>query len=380
MIYLDHAATNYPLSDAVRRRTVSLLFQPLGNPGRSGHPLSLAAAEVVYDARVAIASLLGLGDEERVIFTSGATAALNLAIRGTVLSLSAEKPQPFVITDVFEHNSVLRPLFALAREGVIRLAVLSPDENGGLVLPDEAPDLAVLTARSNVTGREFSPSLFHRLKHRGTFLILDAAQRIGHAPCDFASTQADLICAPGHKGLGGIMGGGFLAVSDKARLLMQPILFGGSGNDSFNPQMPSLLPERFEAGTLPLPAIAAMAEGAKECLSIGLDAIEEHERACKRAVMEKLGHEKCFLLYDKDVPSGPISLNLADTEPSSLAERLSRRGIYTRAGFHCAPLAHRWLGSDRFGSLRLSFGKSTSIAQAKKAAETLCLLARDPML
>ncbi len=380
MIYLDHAATNYPLSDAVRRRTISLLFAPLGNPGRSGHPLSLAAAEVVYDARVTLAALLGLSDEERIILTSGATAALNLAIRGTVLALSAEKPLPFVITDVYEHNSVLRPLFALEREGLIRLTVLSPDKNGGLILPDETPDLAVLTARSNVTGKEFSPSLFQALKRRGAIIILDAAQRIGHAPCDFASTQADLISAPGHKGLGGMMGAGFLAVSDKARFLMQPILFGGSGSDSFNPQMPSFLPERFEAGTLPLLAIGAMAQGAKECLSIGLDAIEKHERACKRAVMETLGAEKRFLLYDSDAPNGPISLNLADTEPSSLAERLSRRGIYTRAGFHCAPLAHRWLGSDRFGSLRLSFGKSTSIAQAKKAAEILCLLARDPML
>ena len=199
MIYLDNAATGFPKPAAVMKQILKTLTAPLGNPGRSGHPLSEEAAGLVYGARESLAKLIGPVGSERIVFTSGATAALNMAIRGTAEALLRRGITPFVITSTLEHNSVLRPLFQLEKEGRIRLLILSPDQDGNLSekrLLAEAPDLLVLTARSNLTGHEFSlrPAL-RSLRRRGCIVILDAAQKIGTDPCSFAVEEADLICA-----------------------------------------------------------------------------------------------------------------------------------------------------------------------------------------
>ncbi len=378
MIYLDNAATSFPKPAEVIRKTLSTLSAPLGNPGRSGHRLSRSAADLVYEARESVAQLLGLQKPERVVFCSGATAALNMAILGSCRAMQKDTI-PFVVSSVFEHNSVLRPLFSLEREGKIRLFLFCPGPEGSLredVLLAAEPDLVVLTCRSNVTGREFPlRHCFDRLRERGTVIILDAAQALGSATIDFESTGADILCAPGHKGLLGIMGGGFLAVRDSCRFLPEPILFGGSGSDSFRPEMPTLLPERLEAGTLPLPAIVSMGTGARFLMKDhNLEAIGQWEAQAKAILTQEIENLPQFQIYERENPNGPLLINHKQILPEEVALALSEQEIMVRAGFHCAPLAHRFLGTELFGAVRLSPGPFSTKKELLTAVDALARL------
>ncbi|MBR2634591.1 MAG: aminotransferase class V-fold PLP-dependent enzyme [Clostridia bacterium] len=377
MIYLDNAATAYPKPAFVIRETLRILHAPIGNPGRSGHLLSRRSALAVFRARESLARLLNMNAPERIVFTSGATAALNIAILGSVRAIGRKKERPLVVTDVFEHNSVLRPLFLLQRENKIRLEILSPDSNGAL--PEErilslAPDLFIVTARSNVTGHEFALfTLFSLLKEKGCIIITDASQALGSQDCSFQKSGAHMLCASGHKGLMGIMGGGLLAFSHDCPLLPEAVFSGGSGSDSFNPQMPDTLPDRLEAGTLPLPAIVSMGAGAEFIMKLGLSQIREQEREIKRILTEGIRNLHHFEVLEPQYPDGPILIRKGDHASEQIASQLEKNGILTRGGFHCAPLAHRYLGTEKTGGVRLSPGIFTT---KKEAQKTLSLLHR----
>ena len=281
MIYLDHAATSLIKPPIVLRETLNTLTTPLGNPGRSGHRLSLTAAEAVYRAREEIAALTGAKSPEKIVFTSGATAALNLAIKGVCLALRKKGIHPLAVTDVLEHNSVLRPLYDLEREGLLELILLSPKEGGNLwkeELLSLRPEILVLTCRSNTTGHTYHlTDTIKALKRVGCTVIMDAAQSLGSGVCTLENTGAHILCAPSHKGLCGFMGAGAMAFSDDVPLLPEAILSGGSGSDSFSREMPALLPEALEAGTLPLPAIVSMGAGARFVMQYGLSRIQKTE-------------------------------------------------------------------------------------------------------
>lgn len=364
MIYLDNAATSWPKPKAVLDKTVSSLAAPLGNPGRSGHLFSQKSAEIVFSAREALASFLGTKKSENIVFTSGATAALNLAILGAVEKIRKHIPKPLVITGVFEHNSVLRPLFLLERQGKIHLKILSPKENGSFSLDElcsPVPHLFVITCRSNVTGREFPLLWLSRvLKPLGTLIIADAAQSLGTEGANFSQTGAHILCAPSHKGLFGIMGAGIMAFSDDCPFLPEFILSGGSGTDSFSPFMPDRLPERLEAGTLPVPAIASMAAGVSFLQKTGLSLITRIEKENKALLLKGIQSIPGWVVYEKSFPGGPILANKKGVYSEEIAHRLSEKKICVRGGFHCAPLAHRFLGTSEGGAVRFSPGLFTT--------------------
>lgn len=375
MIYLDHAATSFPKPAFVTEKNLGILNAPLGNPGRSGHPPSRLAADTVFRARESVARLIGLKSCERIVFTSGATAALNMAIHGICKALARRGSTPLVATEVFEHNSVLRPLYDLERNGKIRLLIFSPDSRGRLPereILSVMPQLFVLTCRSNVTGHSFPQgNLLSALRKQGCILIMDAAQALGSGICTMESTGAHVLCAPGHKGLMGMMGGGFLAVSEVCPLLPEAIFTGGSGNESFREEMPDDLPERLEAGTLPVPAIASMGAGAEFLLKEGVQAVAEHERAAKAFLTEGIANMKRYRLYEPEYSLGPLLINHRNRLPEELAELLSREGIMVRAGFHCAPLAHRHLGTEPYGGVRLSPGPFVTRRELETVLDTL---------
>jgi len=380
MIYLDNAATSFPKPREVVEATHRALEAAWGNPGRSGHALSRAGAEAVWDAREKIAGLLALKGAERVVFTSGATAALNLAVLGLTEALSARTPIPWVACDSYAHNSVLRPLFRLEKKGRIRLSVLPLRRDGALELSPlqfGMPQLLVITARSNLTG--YTPPLreISRLAHaRGAIVLLDGAQLVGSWGADFEATEADWICGAGHKGLFGMMGGGFLAGNDHTLLLPEAILSGGSGNESQSALMPKELPERLEAGTLPLPAILSMAAGADFLARVGVEEISHREREKKKLLAEGLSLMPAYRCYGGENPEGPLLIVHRTIAPEALAEQLDREGILTRAGLHCAPLGHRALGTGPLGALRLSPGLFTAREELQKTLWVLSRLAR----
>ena len=359
MIYLDNAATSFPKPEKILSETCRAIFSPLGNPGRSGHPCSRRSEDMIFFTREMIARLLGT-KTEKVVLTSGATTALNLALCGVVEEMGKRGRLPYVVTTVFEHNSVLRPLFLLEKRGKIRLNLLSPAKDG-LFSPEILfrfpPDVLVITLRSNVTGRDFAlPAFAARLAKKGTLIIGDGAQAVGTCDTSFQKTGVHILCAPGHKGLFGIMGAGFLAFSENCPVLPEPIITGGTGGNTFDPMMPSLLPERLEAGTLAVPAVFSMGLGAEFVMETGLSVIAAKERMLKKILVENLFSLPDFILYEPNFADGPLLVNHKKIPSEESASLLSEKGLFVRGGFHCAPLAHRYLGTEISGALRLSPG------------------------
>ena len=356
MIYFDNAATSYPKPPAVLAAHARSLTDYGGNPGRGAHRLSRAAAEMIYDCRCRIADFFGCREPERVVFTAGATAALNLAIHRKI------RPGMHVLISEREHNAVARPIFALAARGTITYDTYPyrGDVLAGLREKiTEKTGLIVACHTSNVTGCTLPLSEIAELcAVRRIPLIVDAAQSAGHRKIDLSATPCDALCFPAHKGLLGAAGLGVAILSDATG---EPFIRGGSGVDSLKPDMPDVLPERFEAGTLPTPAIAALHAGIGFLNEVGLDSVTTREERLHQALAEGLSVIRGIRLYEPECVGSVISFTHAAHAPEAIAERLDRVGILTRAGYHCAPLAHRAIGTPRGGSVRISTGYANTL-------------------
>lgn len=346
--YFDHAATSYPKPKSVTKALKRALLEEGGNPGRSGHTLSLRAAERVYSARETIADFFGLRDARGVVFVKNATEGLNLAVH-----VLAEKGG-HVLCDDMAHNALLRPLYALEKAGRITLSFFSP---GAKVLPfREDTVLLCATHASNICSRICDAERLGRLcKERGIFYLLDASQSAGHIPLSCEKIGADAVCLPAHKGLYGIMGAGALLFSHPDAEYPS-FLTGGSGSHSLSHEMPRELPEHFEAGTLPLPAIAAFEAGVKWVKEIGLDAIYTQIWEMEKKLREGLGNMKSITLHGEGAGGGILSFTHAAIPPERVAALLDGYGFAVRAGLHCAPLAHQTLGTEKSGTVRISLG------------------------
>ncbi len=354
IVYLDHAATSWPKPPSVLNAMKEAVMRDGGNPGRSGHQLSMGAADVVYTAREAVAQLVGIHEPERVTFTQNATYALNMAIKGAVRA-----PCHILLSDM-EHNATLRPIHALKELYGIEYSTFATEGDVeanicAAIRPDTR--MLVSTLSSNICGREIPLSVLSRIRHAyGLYTVVDASQHIGHAPIDLSRHGVDVLCAPAHKGLFGAMGCGFAVYADAPS---HTHMEGGSGNESRAASMPQRLPERMEAGTLPVPAIASLTAGISYILEIG----EENIRQKLRSITELLS---CELSRNKDVHivdsarHGILSFTCASIAPEELARRLDAHGICVRAGLHCAPLAHRTLGTQENGTVRLSVAHTTT--------------------
>lgn len=370
MIYLDNAATTYPKPASVLRRLRYCLTHCTGNPGRSAHLPALRAAEEIYGAREEIANLLHFPHPEQVVFTLNATYALNLAIKAYI------KPGMHVLISPFEHNSVVRPLEKCRDMGVSWSCFST--ENGMEAGIDAAirPEVGLIVCSlcSNVTGMSIPlPALSAvRAAHPGVRVIADASQAFGHTDLDLSRYPVDVLCAPGHKGAFGIAGSGFAVFLDSGGI--ETLVEGGSGNNSQSRSMPQELPERLEAGTLPLPAIATLGEGVRYLARTGICNIEKHTATLCARLRDGLSEMKGVrILYPSH--SGVLSFVHAGVSPARIAARLAEENICVRSGVHCSPLAHAACGTLPAGAVRLSLScfntrKETDVV-LKKIAEIL---------
>lgn len=352
MIYLDYGATSFHKPPAVRRAVLQAM-ERCANPGRGGYPAAEAAAETVYVCRETAGRLFDCKPEQ-VVLTSNCTHGLNIAIRSLV------KPGGRVVVSGFEHNAVVRPLYALGAEITVAGRRLFDWDNTleefekALASGVEA---AVFTHVSNVFGYALPvEQLAAMCQSHGVPFILDAAQSAGSLPVKLKKLGAAFIAMPGHKGLLGPQGTGLLLCAGQTA----PLLFGGTGSESIRHDMPDLLPERLEAGTMNVPGAAGLTAGMRHVLRYG-GAIRraEHRQAerCARG-LERLG----FHVFSGEHQAGTVSF-LPPFDCQEAADQLAKLGFGVRAGLHCAPLAHESAGTLETGTVRVSFGPDAADSQ-----------------
>lgn len=351
MIYLDNAATGGFKPSAVLDVAKNVLKFLSANPGRSGHRLSVTGAELVYRSRVSVSKAFNCLPE-RVIFTKNCTEAINTAIFGIL------KKGDHVITTVYEHNSVLRPLFYLEKQGVISLDVVSSGQDDDLVLEiakkiTPNTKLIAVTSASNVTGEVMPISSIGKLaKDNGITFLVDGAQGAGHVKIDMKKNNVSILTLACHKGLYGIMGSGVLAFNENTEI--QPLTFGGTGIDTFNPNQPDDYPERLESGTLNLPAISALSEGVEYAVKNLTNFSHNLENATEKLINQLLTIDG-VRVYSKCNPTGIVSFSIENIDSIEVAQILNDRyDIAVRGGFHCAPLIHKHLKTDQAGLVRVS--------------------------
>lgn len=350
MIYLDNAATGGFKPRSVYETVDNTLKYLSANPGRSGHKLSLTGAETVYRTREFLAENFGTVTQ-KIIFTKNCTEALNMAIFGLISG------GEHVITTVYEHNSVLRPLKRLEMIGKISLDVVSvKDKDIVSSIEEKISDktkLIVTTAVSNVTGERLPFEKIGQLaKQHGVTYVLDCAQLGGHQNINLKNDNVNVACFAGHKGLYGIMGSGVLAIDEDTDIA--PFLFGGTGTESFNLSQPSSYPEKLESGTLNLPAISALYEGAKYALS-NLPAFSKTLQGMTGLIIDELKKIERISIYSNPNPFGIVSFSVKDISSVEVADILSNDyDIAVRGGLHCAPKIHNFLNTEKEGLVRAS--------------------------
>ena len=357
LIYFDNAATTFPKPHSVAKITESVISSYCANPGRSSHSLAVKAAEQVFTCREKLTDALG-GNEENVVFASSATHAINTALKSIL------KQGDHVLISDIEHNAVYRPIVALAKKGVITYDIYSADRDTKRTLAEISlkikPSTALICAchHSNICNIVLPIAEIGQMcKQKNILFLVDASQSAGVLQIDVDRQNIDILCAPAHKGLYGIPGCGFAIFSEKVASSgrLDTFIEGGNGVDSKKPFMPDFLPERLEAGTLPLPAIAALCAGLDFIKEVGRVNIAEHEAALCKILRQELSTIKKIRIHSNTC--GSILLFSVDGIPSEdFAHLLDKNRICVRAGIHCAPLAHLKLDTPSDGAVRVSFG------------------------
>lgn len=379
MIYLDNAATTLQKPRPVGQAMLDAL-QTAGNPGRGAHEPTLHAARLVYETRTALAELLGADDPSCIAFTANATQSLNMALCGLL------HPGDHVLTTVCEHNSVLRPLYRLQKNGV-QLDFVEADARGVLRYEQFEQKLrpntraVVISHASNVTGNVADVAFVADFtKKHDLLLVLDAAQTAGIRPLDVKTLGADVLCFTGHKGLLGPQGTGGAYV--RPGLRVAPLVVGGSGVHSFAEEHPAQMPTALEAGTLNVPGIAGLGAGVRWILQQGVQTLQEKETAWAQLFYEQLQEVENLTFYGDfsgNAPRVPIvSLNIGDEDSAWVADALwEDAGICVRAGAHCAPLLHKTLSTAAQGVVRFSFSHANTEEEVLRAAKAVRTLARE---
>lgn len=371
MIYLDNAATSFPKPQCMIQEMFDCLKNYCGNPGRSGHAMSMKTAEKIYGTRQALAELFHFEDPSKILFTSNTTEALNLAIKGILL------PGDHVITTTMEHNSVLRPLLSQKN---ISVTIVSADEQGR-VRPEEIQreirentKLIICTHSSNVVGTILPIREIGKIaRDHSVYFLVDAAQSAGALPIDFRDLSVDMMAFAGHKSLLGPQGTGFLYVNRTIDLT--PLKDGGTGTQSKNTTQPHDYPEGYEAGTVNAPGIIGLGASIRFLNQVGVETIHKREAELTHFLYSELKNMNQVIVYGCDSPwekTGVVSFNLLNRESEEVAALLNRHfHIACRAGFHCAPYAHETIGSGNGGTVRLSLGCFTKPKEIKYAINSI---------
>jgi cysteine desulfurase family protein len=359
MIYLDNAATSWPKPESVYLAMDEFLRKSGGNPGRGGHSMAAAAGKVVEDTRLLVARLINAPDKNRVVFTLNCTDSLNMGLKGLL------RAGDHVITSSVEHNSVIRPLRKLERQGV-KVTRLSPRSGDGFVYPDDIEKaitrqtkLVVMTHASNVSGI-IQPIEDYGLvarRHDAVFMV-DAAQTAGRYPLDVQTQNIDLLACSGHKGLLGPPGVGILYMSERVDL--DSLREGGTGSHSELEEQPTDLPYRFESGTANTVGIAGLGAGVKFISREGMEKILAHEQSLTARLLEGMCRIPGVAVHGAKsrISQAPIiSFTIRNSEPGEVGAILDQAfDIKVRAGLHCAPAAHKTIGTFPQGTVRLSPG------------------------
>lgn len=379
MIYLDNAATSWPKPESVYRAMDEFLRTSGGNPGRGGHTMAVAATSLIDKTRLLIARMINADDKDRVIFTLNCTDSLNMGLKGVL------KPGDHVITSNLEHNSVVRPLNKLEQQGVT-VTRLSPRSAGEPVAAEDVEKairdktrLIIMTHASNVNGviqpvREYG--LIAR-KHNLIFMV-DAAQTVGRYPLDVRGDSIDLLAFSGHKGPLGPPGTGILYIGE--RVDPDSLREGGTGSHSEMEEQPTDLPYKFECGTANTVGIAGLAAGLNFISREGLGKVLTHEQELNARLAEGLSQIEGVTLYgaQRSEEQAPIiSFNIAGTDPGEVGAILDQAfDIKVRAGLHCAPVAHKTLGTFPAGTVRVSPGYFNTREQIEETLEAVKRISR----
>lgn len=381
MIYLDNAATSWPKPPGVAQAMVDFLERAGGNPGRSGHTLSIEAGRTVYAVREQVAAHFNAPDPMRVIFTHNGTHALNLALQGLL------RPGDRVVASGMEHNAVMRPLRQLESEGVE--VVVAPCRRDGWLDPADlvkavspGTRLVVMLHASNVTGTIMPVAEAAAIAHRGGALfLLDAAQTAGALPLDVRALGVDLLAFTGHKSLLGPPGSGGLVIGPDVVLdTLRPLYRGGTGSRSESEQQPIDLPDKYESGTPNGVGIAGLGAALAWIQARGVDALRAHEQTVTQALIDGLMQVDGITVHgtgDARLSTAVVSIAHATLSVSDIGLRLDEEhGVLTRVGLHCAPAAHRTIGTFPSGTVRLAPGPFTTLDDIDAAVRAVAAVVR----
>ena len=382
MIYFDNAATSWPKPPGVAEAMVHFLDEVGANPGRAAHRRAVESGRIVYDAREAVAELFNAPDPLRVVFGANVTEALNLALHGLL------RPGDHVVTSSMEHNAMMRPLRALEQKGVqvtvvgcSPQGVLDPADVEAAIRPDTK--LVALNHASNVIGTVLPVSEVGAIcRRRALLLLVDAAQTAGAYPIDMQVGQIDLLAFTGHKSLGGPMGTGGLIVGERVNEWeMEPLVRGGTGSNSEYEAQPDFLPDAFESGTPNAVGLAGLAVGVRWVLERGVEAIRAHEVALARQLLHNLSQIEGMTVYgtlDAELQTATVSFNIAGMAPSEVGLRLDEEyGIMCRVGLHCAPSAHKTIGTFPDGTVRFGLSAFSTREEVEAALTAVGALAQE---
>lgn len=373
-VYLDNAATSFPKPDAVLDAMEDFMRNVGASSGRGAYRRALEADKIVFRARQALARLLGVRDVSRIVFTANATESLNLAIKGLL------SEGDHVVTTSMEHNAVWRPLKFVERTRGVSISqalcapdgTLDPGDVEALLRPNTK--LIVMTHASNVIGTIMPVEEVGAIARvRGIPLLVDCAQTAGVYPVDVERLNIDLAAFTGHKGLMGPTGTGGLYIRSGIDLV--PLKEGGTGGESILEHQPDAPPDRFEAGTLNVVGIAGLGAGARFVLGAGVECIVEKEARLVRRLLDGLLELPRIEVYGPKDPArqvGVVSLNVRDIPPEEVAHRLDVDfDIMVRAGLHCAPCAHRTIGTIERGTVRIGLGYFNTDDDIDRCVEAL---------
>ena len=381
MIYLDNPATSWPKPPQVKEAMNRFMEEVGANPGRSGHSLSIEAARVIYEAREALSVLFHVKDSSRIVFTLNATESINLALKGLL------KPGDHLITSSMEHNSVMRPLRDLEKRG-IELCII-PCSKKGILDPQELErkirsntKMVVLNHASNVTGTLLPVKEVALITRRHDLLLLvDGAQTAGAYPIDVEKDGMDLLAFTGHKSLYGPQGTGGLVISERIdEKEMIPLKQGGTGSRSEFEEQPDFLPDCFESGTPNGVGLAGLLAGVQFVLEKGVGQIRQNKITLIEKLIKGLKEIPQVKLYGPENQGDRIatlSFNVAQLSPSDMASRLEKEfGILCRPGLHCAPAAHRTIGTFPEGTIRFGLSAFNSEAEVEAAIRAVSLISK----